>query len=140
MASHDRGVSAFAYQSDSPDESSGTMELLDMDNYDSQPDMSRDILWVYENLARKGVTAKDAPSLGAWGLLQWARKFSNRFFEQVLPKARAVEKETEEDINRKEDEAQIADIRKMITNAQWEWQREAVADMDKTLRKTVSHA
>ena len=107
-----------------PDEPSDTVELLDLDNYDSQPDMSRDILWVYENLARKGVAAEDAPGLGAWGLLQWARKFSNRFFEQVLPKARAVEKEAEEDINRKEDEEQIDDIHKLIADAKLDWQQE----------------
>jgi hypothetical protein len=122
----------------SPDEPSDTVELLELDNYDSQPDMSRDILWVYENLARKGVAAEDAPGLGAWGLLQWARKFSNRFFEQVLPKARAVEKEAEEDINRKEDEEQIADIRERITEMHLEWEQEAVAGMDETLRKTVT--
>jgi hypothetical protein len=119
------------------DESPDTVELLDLDSYDSQPDMSRDILWVYENLARKGVAAKDAPGLGAWGLLQWARKFSNRFFEQVLPKARAVEKEAEEDIARQEDEAQIEDIHKMIEECKTGWAREIVADMDGTLRETV---
>ena len=131
-------IEAFPPLSTSPDETSDTMELLDLDNYDSQPDMSRDILWVYENLARKGVAAKDAPGLGAWGLLQWARKFSNRFFEQVLPKARAVEKEAEEDINRKEDEEQIDDIHKLIADAKLDWQQEAVVDMDKALRKTVT--
>ena len=49
-----------------------------------------------------------------------------------------MEKEAEEDIDRKEDEAQIAGIHKLIADSQLECQQEAVADMDKTLRKTVT--
>src|SRR5689334_13727195 len=46
------------------------------------PDLLRDAMWVYENLVNKRATAQDAPSLGAWSLLKWARGNSNRFFEQ----------------------------------------------------------
>jgi hypothetical protein len=114
-----------------------TVELLDIDSYDERPDMSRDILWVYENLVREGVKPEDAPSLGAWALLKWARENRNRFFEQVLPKARATEREAEEDKDRLEDQAQIADIYKMIDKAKMDWQQEAVADMDKAVREKV---
>ena len=39
------------------------LELVDVgpDDYESQPDLVRDTFWVYENLARKGVEAGDAP-------------------------------------------------------------------------------
>ena len=118
-------------------ESYEAVELLDIDSYEDRPDMSRDILWVYENMVRKGVTPKDAPSRGAWALLQWSRENRNRFFEQVLPKAKATEKEAKEEENRLEDEAQIQDMRKMIDDAKLGWQQEAVADMDKTVKKSV---
>jgi hypothetical protein len=60
-------------------------------DYNGQPDLVRDTLWTYENLARKGVTPKDAPSLGAWSLLGWAREAQDHFFEKMLPKAMAIE-------------------------------------------------
>jgi len=119
------------------DEPSAPMELLDLEDYDDRPDMSRDILWVYENLIRKSVNAEDAPSLGAWALLQWARMNRNRFFEQVLPKAKATEKEAAADRDRQEDEAQVEEIYQMIEDARTGLSREIVADMDQTLRHTV---
>ena len=60
-------------------------------DHDGPTDLVRDALWVYENLARKGVEAKDAPSLGAWSLLGWARRSQDRFFEQTLPKVMVIE-------------------------------------------------
>ena len=40
-----------------------SIQLLDInpEDYDGHPDMSRDILWVYENLALSGITAKVVP-------------------------------------------------------------------------------
>jgi hypothetical protein len=99
--------------------------------------MSRDILWVYENLVRESVNPEDAPSLGAWAQLKWARENRNRFFEQVLPKAKIIEEQAKDEEARLEDEAQIVDIHKMIDKAKLEWQQEAVADMDKAVRDTV---
>jgi hypothetical protein len=116
------------------------VELLETDpgDHDSQPDMSRDILWVYENLARKGVTARDAPSLGAWSLLIWARQDRNRFFEQMLPKAMAsIEKKTKEDSGLVEYDGGFKDLDKMLADHQLQWERDAVADMDATIKKTV---
>jgi hypothetical protein len=73
--------------------STGGLELVDAgsSDYNGQPDLVRDTLWTYENLARKGVTPKDAPSLGAWSLLGWARGSQDHFFEKMLPKAMAIE-------------------------------------------------
>jgi hypothetical protein len=73
--------------------STGGLELVDAgsSDYNGQPDLVRDTLWTYENLARRGVTPKDAPSLGAWSLLGWARESQDHFFEKMLPKAMAIE-------------------------------------------------
>jgi hypothetical protein len=88
-------------------------------------------------MVRERVNPEDAPSLGAWALLKWARENRNRFFEQVLPKAKIIEKQAKDEEARLEDEAQIVDIHKMIDKAKLEWQQEAVADMDKAVRDTV---
>jgi hypothetical protein len=118
---------------------SNVVELVDFDpdNYDSPTDISGDIAWTYDNMARMGVEPKDAPGSGAWSMLVWARENPNRFFEQMLPKSKLIEKEAEEDIDRLEDEAQIVDIHKMIEECKTGRAREIVADMDGTLRKTV---
>jgi hypothetical protein len=72
--------------------STGGLKLVDVvqGDYNGQPDLVRDTLWTYENLARRGVTPKDAPSLGAWSLLGWARESQDHFFEKMLPKAMAI--------------------------------------------------
>jgi hypothetical protein len=87
-------------------------------------------------LARKDVTAMDAPSLGAWDLLQWARKNRNLFFERVLPKAMAAKEKQSSDQQVVEDPG-IEFIDQLITDAALEWEREAVADMDATIKKSV---
>ena len=121
-----------------PDEPSGDVEFLDLGSYDSQPDLVRDILWTYENLARRDINAKDAPGLGAWDLLQWARKSRNRFFEQVLPKAMAVkEKQPERDEQVVEDPG-IEEIKQMLVDAHLHWERDAVANTDETIKRTVN--
>ena len=47
-------------------------ELLDRSEAGS-PDIPRDTLWVYENIENPKTLPSDAPSVGAWGLLNWAR-------------------------------------------------------------------
>ena len=69
----------------SADQSSGgdhAVELLDIDPdaYDGQSGCAGDIGWVYTNLAVKSAVPHQAPSAGAWGLLQWARRNSDKFF------------------------------------------------------------
>jgi hypothetical protein len=69
------------------------------------------------------------------GSIEMARENRNRFFEQVLPKAKIIEEQVEEDEAHKEDLAQLEDIHKMIKEARTGRTREIVADMDGTLRK-----
>jgi len=64
------------------------------------PDLDRDALWAYEQLDVITATPDAAPSLGAWGLLKWARGNRNRFFEQVLPKVAASKKKRDEERKR----------------------------------------
>ena len=57
-------------------------------------DLARDVLWVYANLENRRATVKDAPCLGAWSMLRWARGSQQRFFEQLLPKVILVRPST----------------------------------------------
>lgn len=56
----------------------------------SAADLGRDGLWVYEHLEDKRAQPKDAPSMGAWSLLKWAREYRSPFFERILPKVMAA--------------------------------------------------
>ena len=58
------------------------VELLDIDPdaYDGQSGCAGDIAWVYQNLSVKSATPHQAPSSGAWALLQWARRNTDKFF------------------------------------------------------------
>jgi hypothetical protein len=70
------------------------IELVDITPDDSQPDLARDMIWVYGHLNCKTVTTEDAPSPGAWCLLRWVRgggRSLDRFFSVMLPKAMAIE-------------------------------------------------
>jgi hypothetical protein len=62
------------------------VELLDIDpdSYDGQSGCAGDIGWVYTNLSVKSAAPNQAPSAGAWALLQWARRNSDRFFQLWL--------------------------------------------------------
>ena len=81
-----------------PIESKNVDDLADgMDDYElpdlppellSKPtDLIRDTLWVYERLWCKSPPTDDIPSAGALGLWRWAKGNSDRFYEQLLPKA-----------------------------------------------------
>ena len=86
-------------------------ELIDVDALVAkQPyDFARDVAWVYEHLADRNVKPQDAPTAGAWSLLTWARRYKNRFFEQVLPKA-MLNKPSEADENLREAELRATEI------------------------------
>jgi hypothetical protein len=62
------------------------VELLDIDpnSYDGQSSCTDDVIWAYHNLAIKSADPSQAPSAGAWALLQWARRNSDRFFQLWL--------------------------------------------------------
>ena len=133
-------IEQFSPLQESEDQSPGSaIQLLAInpDDYDGHPDMSRDILWVYENLARSDILAKDAPSLGAWGLLQWARENRNQFFERLLSKAMAT-KEKQSYEQQVEEDPGIEFIDKMIKDMLHELDHEFVADMDGTVRKRIT--
>jgi hypothetical protein len=92
--------------------------LLDRIGDDRQaPDLVRDTLWVYGALENRRAKPEDAPSLGAWSLLLWARQYRNRFFEQVLPKA-MMNKPPEDEENIRDENRKIEDIVKILRQYQ----------------------
>jgi len=48
------------------------------------------VIWVYHRMLRKATKESNAPNRGAWGLLQWARKNRNGFYDKLLPKILAA--------------------------------------------------
>ncbi len=73
----------------------------DDDEFDgwSRADLPMDIIWVYQNMKVTGVKPEDAPSSGAWALLEWARKPANMrdfykdFLSRMLPTRAEVDRE-----------------------------------------------
>jgi hypothetical protein len=47
-------------------------------------DVNRDVLWVYENIDRDSVSQCDAPSAGAWSMLQHARRYRVWFYGTAM--------------------------------------------------------
>jgi hypothetical protein len=87
--------------------------LLDRIGDGRPSDLVQDTLWAYEHLANRRIKASDAPSCGAWALLEWARQYRNRFFEQVLPKA-MLNKPSEADENIREAEMKAQEIERTL--------------------------
>lgn len=54
---------------------------------DAPVDYLGDVVWVYRHMANPLVSLDDAPSMSAWGLLQYARKNKQRYYEVLLPPA-----------------------------------------------------
>ena len=75
-------------------------------------DLFADIRWVYSQLENKRVRRDQAPSAGAWSLLDWARNYRSRFFEQMLPKALAKGPEDEAGVKR--EKRRIEEIEAML--------------------------
>src|SRR5262249_55090325 len=75
---------------DSDPQDDGDWEAFIARTRGAAPDLNRDMHWVHENLENQRVKLESAPSLGAWGLLKWARRCPHRFFGQFLPKALAA--------------------------------------------------
>ena len=59
---------------------------------DAPLDPAADVLWCYRHVENPIVKVTDAPSLGAWGLLKYARTNRQRFYEHLLPTALATHK------------------------------------------------
>ena len=127
----------------SADQDDTELHDLDIDELISRADgssldLERDILWVYENVENKRVCAIDAPSLGAWSMLTWAREAPNRFFEQLLPKAMAIqEKQAATDIHDPGPDPVVDRIDNMLAKMQLDWERQAVADAAETVNRDV---
>ena len=63
-----------------------------------RPYNGSDTLWAYDHMVLKSTLETDAPSRGAWGLLQWGRQNPHAFYFQLLPKAFAAnEKRAQEE-------------------------------------------
>jgi len=100
------------------------------------PDLVRDTLWVYQNMENRKAKPENAPSLGVWSLLQWARQYRNRFFEQVLPKAIAAHGSDDEREQRRERKS-IAEIERMLEGLNQQWAEELAASVPETVRAKV---
>ncbi len=102
--------------------------LLDRIGDGRPSDLVRDTLWAYENLANRRIKASDAPSFGAWSLLEWARQYRNRFFEQVLPKA-MLSKPPEDEENIREEKKSIAEIERVLKGLNQQWAKDLIANV-----------
>jgi hypothetical protein len=99
-------------------------------------DLIRDTLWAYEHLANRSIKASDAPSCGAWALLEWAREYRNRFFEQVLPKA-MLNKPPEEEENIRHEKRRIEEIERILKQFEEGMDEELRADVPGVLQQRV---
>lgn len=100
------------------------------------PDLARDIKWVYQQLENRRVRPEQAPSAGAWSLLQWAREYRSRFFEQLLPKALAAKASEDEEGVRRE-KRRVEEIQAMIEKLQEGFEEELRADTPQAIRHKV---
>ena len=116
------------------------VDLVQLANLDS-PEFHADAKWVYQHLLVRGVKFEDAPSPGAWAMLQWAKRNQNRFFENVMPKAVAAkEKATEAVPGELPDEYRqdTSEIKKMLADHHLQWEQEAVADTAQAVKDKVA--
>lgn len=78
-------------------------------------DMQRDGLWVYQNIGVKNVKPNDAPSPGAWNLLENARRNPDKFYNQLLPKlVKDFDATNEEQDKQNEERKNIDGLQKVI--------------------------
>jgi len=92
-----------------------TAAAIDRLDASAPVDLVRDTLWVYQHISKESVGPIDAPSLGAWNMLVWARRSQGRFFEQMLPKAMAAKgKEKEEEEKLRENRLAVEEIGKVL--------------------------
>lgn len=99
----------------------------------------QDSTWVYERLAVSGVKPSDAPTPGAWSLLQWARKHQDRFFEQIMPKVIAANQKKKPSSENGEWEAMddLTEVRAMLQEARKNWDEAAMQNIALTIRTDV---
>lgn len=71
-------------------------ELKALVDRSERSNLDTDRLWVYHNLSNPSAQPNDAPGLGAWSMLQWARNNSNQFFAALMPRRALKPKESEQ--------------------------------------------
>jgi len=104
----------------------------------NEPDLARDTLWAYENLENRKTRPEDAPSVGAWSLLKWAREYRNRFFEQLVPKAMAARtKRVEEDGLGENADPGLEEVEKMLADLHRQWEESLAEDTPGTVQEKV---
>jgi hypothetical protein len=59
-------------------------------------DLTRDVEWAYANAENKAVRPGDAPSPGAWSMLQFAKRDPGKFYSQLLPKVATPNKRADD--------------------------------------------
>ncbi|MCC6126017.1 MAG: hypothetical protein IT426_13715 [Pirellulales bacterium] len=124
-------------QSSSGIESNEIDALLDRIGDGRPSDLVQDTLWTYENLANSRIKASDAPSVGSWGLLLWARQYRNRFFEQVLPKAMTNKPPPEEEENGRRERRSVAEMERVLEGLNQQFAEELAADVPETVKTKV---
>jgi hypothetical protein len=83
---------------------SGELKLVDRKQFgeiSGRPDFRSDVYWVYQHYCLSGVKASDAPSPGAWALLEHLRRvpdvniglFYRDFCVRLLPSQKQLEQE-----------------------------------------------
>ena len=111
-------------------------ELTDL----ASPSFLADAGWVYQRLSVKGVKPEDAPSPGAWALLQWAKLNQNRFFEHVMPKVVSSKKkmamEASEELP-EELKFDTSEIERMLEDHQLQRERQAVENIPRAVQDKV---
>jgi hypothetical protein len=114
-------------------------ELADAfdDGREMTHDLVRDVFWAYNHLGRR-VVPKDAPSPGAWSLLEYAREYRKPFFENLVPRAMAAQsKRQEESAEEKRERVPIAEIERIIKDIDRQWEEKLLADVPGTVREGV---
>ena len=105
------------------------------------PEFFEDAQWVYQHLLVSSLNPEDAPSSGAWGLLRWAKRNQNRFFEHVMQKV-ATTKEKAPPANPDELPEKymtdLTEIRQMISGCESGIDERAIANTPKWVREQVS--
>jgi hypothetical protein len=101
------------------------------------PDLIRDSLWVYQHLANRNAKPENAPSLGAWSLLQWARQYKNRFFEQVLPRAMLNKPDEEKKEQVRREKSKIEDIKALLEELNQQSAEELAANVPESIKAKV---
>jgi len=77
-------------------------------------DLKTDVLWCYSNFANRTVRPADAPSAGAWAMLEWARSSRNKFFEIVVKILQLPSQDDEDRAAITHDRKNVEQIRRVL--------------------------